>query len=359
MTDPNQKKKMKKYQLAKSLKTVPLLATCVLGLWGQSLLKADVVVLESGGVLTGKVLQQDDDGVLIQTESGTHRYPRSWIRDVKKEPASAPHVSNNGQRIPDWAEIVSLLANTGWSQGLKQVPATMIEAGIWKNVPYISFQCRSGGYELNIFGDLNNPAAVQIGAMSYLKQSAEAKSNCVNLICSSLPNADDRKMVRALNWNQKDGGKNEGMTVETIMPGEWGSYGGWWVSVYSEKALAAARASDEELLTLTQPAGGAPQPAVASAQPAAPAAAAAAPSQMPVPAASQADNSAQQPPQAQPVQPVPVTTYQAVPAWSDAELAAARRVGPGPNPVATAAKVYPRTYDRAGGTYAHPATVRR
>src|SRR5206468_11936408 len=38
-----------------------------------------------------------------------------------------------------------------------------------------SFQCRSGGYELNIFGDLSKPAAVQIGAMAWLKGSDEAK----------------------------------------------------------------------------------------------------------------------------------------------------------------------------------------
>ena len=232
-----------------------------------------MVILEKGGVLTGKVLKQDDDGVLIQMESGTHRYPRSWIKEVKKEPAAAPHVSNNGQRIPDWAQIVTLLANTKWSDGLKQVPATMIETGIWKNVPYISFQCQYAGYELNIFGDLGKPAAVQIGAMSFLKNSDEARSNCVSLICSVLANADDRKMVRALSWQQKDVQKNKGMTFETVMPGEWGSYGGWWVSVYSEDALAASRASDEELLTFTQPAVrptvAAPQPVVANAQPAA------------------------------------------------------------------------------------------
>src|SRR5271165_3301166 len=103
-----------------------LLAAFGLGLLLQPLLQADVVLLQNGGVLTGTVLQQDADGVLIQTDSGTYRYPLSWVRDVKKEAASAPHVSNNGRRIPDWAQIVSMLANTGWSQGLKQVPATVI-----------------------------------------------------------------------------------------------------------------------------------------------------------------------------------------------------------------------------------------
>ena len=137
---------MKDNQPTRLLKTVKMIAACGFALWSPTLLNADVVILEKGGVLTGKVLKQDDNSVLIQMDFGTYRYPSSWIKEVKKEPAAAPHVSNNGQRIPDWAQIVTLLANAHWSYGLKQVPATMIETGIWKNVPYISFQCRSGGY---------------------------------------------------------------------------------------------------------------------------------------------------------------------------------------------------------------------
>jgi len=362
---------MKKNHLTKSLKTVKLIAACGLALWCPTLLNADVVILEKGGVLTGKVLKQDDDGVLIQMESGTHRYPRSWIKEVKKEPAAAPHVSNNGERIPDWAQIVTLLANTKWSDGLKQVPATMIETGIWKNVPYISFQCQYAGYELNIFGDLGKPAAVQIGAMSFLKDSAEARSNCVSLICSVLANADDRKIVRALGWQQKDVQKNKGMTFETVMPSEWGAYGGWWVSVYSEEALAAARASDAELLMFTQPAVAAPQPVVANAQPAA-APANAAPPPPAAAATGAVDPSGAVPPPPAATTSVPTTTttaYVADPRWSEEELAYARRATPGPpgtpatrGPVpaaASPAKVYPRTYSRDGGSYRQPETRRR
>src|SRR5450432_3462687 len=159
-----------------------LLAVIVFGL--LPLLKADVVVLQSGVVLTGNILQQDANGLLLQTESGTYRYPLALIKEVKKEAATAPHVSNNGQVIPDWAQIVSILATNGWAAGLKQVPATMIETGNFKNVPYVSFRSGDGGYEINIYGDLNHPAAVQIGAMNYQHQTAQEKSNCVNFACS-------------------------------------------------------------------------------------------------------------------------------------------------------------------------------
>ncbi len=343
---------MKTNKRIHSGKIFGLLALLGFGLWLQPLLKADVVVLQNGSVITGNVLQQDGDGVLIQMTSGTYRFPLSSVSDVKKEAAAAPHVSNNGKRIPDWAQIVTLLANTGWSQGLKQVPATMIEAGIWKNVPYVSFRCRSGGYEVNIFGDLNNPAAVQIGAMSYLSQDPAARSNCVNFICSVLVSADARKMVRSLDWNLKDSKKNAGMTFQTILPGEWSSYGGWWVSVYNDSALANAQASETELLAITQPRVAAPPP-MATAQPAA----MAQPAATTTTGVDQSAATASQP-AAAPAQPVVttttsdvVTTYGATPAWTAEEMAMARPVTPASTPASTADKVYPRTYDRAGGSY--------
>ena len=146
-----------------------------------------------------------------------------------------------------------MLADNGWAPEIKQVPATVINYGKFNNVPYVSFRCAAGGYEVNIFGDLNRPAAVQIGAMSYLNNSAGAKSNCVNFICSVLANAADRKIVRTLDWSQKDVQQNGNLSFETLMPGEWGSYGGWWVSVENDTALASAQASEAELLAITQP----------------------------------------------------------------------------------------------------------
>jgi hypothetical protein len=307
-----------------------LLAVIIFGL--LPLLKADVVVLQSGVVLPGNVLQQDANGLLLQTESGTYRYPLTLIKEVKKEAATAPHVSNNGQVIPDWAQIVSLLATSGFAPAIQQVPATVIGYGTFKNVPYISFRCGYGDYEINVFGDLNQPAAIQIGAVNYLHQTAAEKTNCVNFICSVLANAADRKIVRALDWNLKDVKSNGGMTFETLLPGEMGSYGGWWVSVYDTNALASAQASDAELLAITQPRMAAATSPMATATNAAPAATA-----------------------APPVTSTTTTTYGYAYGtdygWTAEELAAAHPAVPATYPTAAAANVYPRTYTRTAGTY--------
>jgi hypothetical protein len=243
---------MKNNQLVRVSKMFGLAAVAI-SLMIAPTAQADVIVLQSGTVITGKVLQQDANGVLMQMEYGTFRYPLNLVKEVKPEAATAPHVSNNGQVIPDWAQIVSLLANNGWADNLQQVPAPVISYGMFKNIPYISFRCATGGYELNIYGDLNHPAAVQFGAMTYNSQSAAAKSNCVNFVCSLLASADARKMVRALDLNRKTMMEDGGMAAGTILPGEWGSYGGWWVMVYNANALASAQASEAELLAIAQP----------------------------------------------------------------------------------------------------------
>ena len=221
----------------------------------QSFLKPGVGfnLLKHGKSSLGKVLQQDSDGALIQMDYGTFRYPLSRIKDVRKETIAAPSESVSGQRIPNWAKIISLLVTNGWAHGLVRFAATVIDNGVLKDVPSVSFRCNTGGYEINIYGDLDNPSGVEIGAVDYLVKDDEAKSNCVNFICSVLANGDDQKIVGALNLKQKDLTNETGMTFETTLPDEPDAYGGWWVSVYDEKSLATARASGPELLAITQP----------------------------------------------------------------------------------------------------------
>jgi hypothetical protein len=298
------------------IKTRGLLALLVLSLNLQ--VKADVVILQDGKVITGNVLQRDNDGVLVQMNYGTFRYPLSWIKDVRKETNAFPNVLNNSQRIPSWGKIISTLVTNEWAHELEQIPATVIDNGVLQNVPYISFRCASSGYEINVYGDLDKPAGVEIGAINYLVKSDEAKINCMNFISSVLVNDGDEKIIRTLNLNQKDSQKKEGMTFETTSPDEPDSYGGWWISVYDENALTNARASGAELLAIKQPQIiPKPQPAAVISEPS-----------------------------SQPVVTAPEPAYM----WSADELSYSR-----PSHSA-GGEVYVRGYYRKDGTYVSPYT---
>jgi hypothetical protein len=135
---------------------------------------------------------------------------------------------------------------------LRQIPATVIDVGVLKNVPYISFRCNAAGYQMNIYGDLDKPAGVEIGTLNFYVNNDAARSNCISFISSVIPNAPDKEIVRTLPRDRKSLKKNDGLTIETTMPDEPDAYGGWWVSVYDEAALERARANEAELAAITQ-----------------------------------------------------------------------------------------------------------
>lgn len=210
--------------------------------------QADILIKQYGEIVTGTVLQTNADGVDFLQSSGKVHWPASMVKDVLKV-ADEPTTN----RIPGWVTVVSRWTTNEWAHDFKQIPATVIDKGILKDVPYLSFRCNTGGYELNIYGDLNKPACVEIGAVGYAVKNDSARVNCVKFITSVLQKGQDQATVGALDLKTKDVRKLGGLTFETTLPDEEDSYGGWWISVYDEKELDQARASGMELLAITQP----------------------------------------------------------------------------------------------------------
>ena len=168
-------------------------------------------------------------------------------------------------RVPAWDLIVKELTNRPWATELKQVPATVITTGIFSNVPYISFQC-AFAYELNIYGDLQNPAAVEIGFRGLVVESPAAKTNCFALVERLLRRPEDRVTLQKLKWTE-DLLKSDGMTFEVTPPTAADSEGGWWISVYDEALVTKSRATAVELEAITQPvASGSVRPAAVAPQ---------------------------------------------------------------------------------------------
>src|SRR5258708_6978135 len=132
---------------------------------------------------------------------------------------------------------------------IQKIPATVIDKGILKDVPYQSFKC--GDYELNIYGDPDRPACLEIGVRNELLKSVEAKSNCVEFIKAMLNRPDDQAVLLSLK-REKDMKRRAGLTFEVTPETDEDAYGGWWVSVYDEALLDSSRASEKELNLITQ-----------------------------------------------------------------------------------------------------------
>jgi len=218
--------------------------------------RGDVIILKSGQVLNGIVLQKDEKGILIRLDYGTFTYPLSMVRQVKVEEKTnnAAYAKDAAEvpekRIPAWGTIITQLAKRSWASELKQIPATVIDPGKLRNVPYTSFVC-AYAYEMNIYGDPDNPAGLEIGIRRHLLNNNGAKSNCIEFISSILPSKTDKEIVAKLNWT-KDSSAATSFTFEITPPTDEDAYGGWWISVYNEEMLGKALASEPELREITE-----------------------------------------------------------------------------------------------------------
>jgi hypothetical protein len=135
-----------------------------------------------------------------------------------------------------------------WGKSLRQIPSTVIDVGVLRHVPYTSY--RSGEYELNVYGDPAQPACFEAGIHGALLRKPEARRHCLALVTALLDDAEDRKLLASLHLEVDKKSRN-GLTFEITPPTAPDAYGGWWVSVYDEKALDRARATPEELRAIT------------------------------------------------------------------------------------------------------------
>jgi hypothetical protein len=209
--------------------------------------RADVFHLENGGTLEGVILRETPASVTVRLKYATVTLDRSEILSIEKK-ASDDEGAPAPSRLARWDRVLEKAAARPWSADLRQVPATVIDKGILKYVPYISH--KSGLYELNIYGDPDRPAGLEIGLYPDLIKSDAARKECVEFMASLLGDPQDAEALRFLN---PAGGKKEreGLTFEVTPETAEDSYGGWWVSVYDVKELDAARASEEEIAKIT------------------------------------------------------------------------------------------------------------
>ena len=226
---------------------VSLLASCPLALPVAS---ADTLVFPTGRTVRGTVLQTNGEEVLMWTGYSAYNFSLANVKTIKFERAEAAEV-NSTNRLPSTTDLILLLSKQPWASHLRQIPATVIDKGMLRNVPYVSFRC-GDDYEINVYGDLDRPAAIEAGVYRKLLDDTTAKKNCVGFMNALLGQAADKQAMQGL-APEKDLKTRDGMTFEITPPFAEDAYMGWWVSVYSEQQLNLARASAEELQHISVP----------------------------------------------------------------------------------------------------------
>jgi len=154
----------------------------------------------------------------------------------------------SAQALPSRAKCRAAAAAKPWAKDFKQIPSTVIDKGVLRDIPYLSY--RAGNYELNVYGDPAAPACFEIGIHKELLQGTEARKNGLDLVSSLLDDPEDRKLLASLKPAGEKKVRN-GITYEITPPTAEDAYGGWWVSVYNEPLLNTSRATPEELSAIT------------------------------------------------------------------------------------------------------------
>lgn len=147
-------------------------------------------------------------------------------------------------RLIDSGLIIETFSTRFGTKDLKQVPSDVIDSGVFRYVPYLTYETSRG--ELNIYGDPQHPAGVEIGIYA---GKTSTKQELRTLMAGLLQQAADRELVHGLSLDE-DKLERAGLTFEVTPPTAEGSYGGWWISIYDAAAIDRARASDAELKTI-------------------------------------------------------------------------------------------------------------
>ncbi len=213
----------------------------------------DRLEMKDGSSVQGLILRNSADAVLIQTGKNELEVPKSSIRRIHDAPdhgVAFDRVTKPG-RLPQWRSIVHDFRNHDAIQSFVMIPATAVDNGIFRNIPYLSFRFNERG-ELNVLGDPEDPVGLEFGLYGKKSFGARQKRVIREFLAGHLHTREEIAALYSLDL--KGGTARAGNLVFTITPPDApDAYGGWWVSIYDAKRLDSARLSDAAYAKVTRP----------------------------------------------------------------------------------------------------------
>jgi len=236
-------------------------AAIVLGSCACSVLQAaddsfrapDSLVLTDGTIVRGLIIKNSWDSVLIQQENRELNFPKSKIvriNDNTDAEALYTDINRRG-KLPSWRVIANDLRTHDPVKSLVEIPATVIDVGDFKNVPYKSFRVNDD-VELNIYGDPENPAGIELGIYGSRSADKKLRKTLRGYLAGFLTTRQEIAALYSLGL-EKGITQVGNLTFEITPKDAPDAYGAWWVSLYNRKDLDRVRLSDAEYARLVRP----------------------------------------------------------------------------------------------------------
>lgn len=214
----------------------------------------DDIELVDGRKIGGLIVRRNAEFIVIQTDKGEVTVPSKYIRRVDDLPDDGVYfmeITKPGD-LPNWRSIVQDLRLDDHVRSFEQIPATAIDIGNLRNVPYLSFRI-NGGSEMNVYGDPNRPAAIEFGVYGRGKGNIRRQNMVREFIAGHLSSREEIRSLYSLDMT-KGGEVRCGKLVFGVTPPEAeDSYGGRWLIIYDPARLAKARVGDAAYAKVTKP----------------------------------------------------------------------------------------------------------
>jgi len=213
----------------------------------------DQVRLNDGTALSGLILQNTPDMVVLETVNGEAHLPKEYIRRIDDAPNGEAVFADivDKDDLPSWRSVVHDLRTHDSIRIFEQIPPTAIDKGLLRNIPYLSFRANER-VEFNVYGDPERPVALEFGIYGERRPNSRTRQIFREFNAGHL---GDRNQIRAL-YNlapaKRDlrAGK---LAFRLILPDDPDGYGATWIVVYRPDGLARARLSDKAYAAMTRP----------------------------------------------------------------------------------------------------------
>jgi hypothetical protein len=216
-------------------------------------LMPDTIYLNDGRVLHGLIIKIDAEKVKLKKKMGEVEISKISINRIEDIPKAEIYFADivDPGTLPPWRMIVQDLRTDDSIKSFRQIPATTIDKGYLKNIPYLSFRVNER-VEMNVYGDPNHPACIEFGIYERGEKITRFKKIIRAYVAGILTN---RKEVGALySLDEKGGLIRVGNFIFKVTPPDApDAYGGWWLSIYDSARLEKARIPEAEYRKRTLP----------------------------------------------------------------------------------------------------------
>lgn len=214
----------------------------------------DTVILNDGTALRGLIVRNDATTLTLQQRAGEKEIPKKSIRIINDDNDAAAYFAEimDPGKLPPWRMIVQDLRCDDNIRSFREIPATRIDSGYLRRIPYLSFRINER-VEMNVYGNPEDPVCLEFGVYERNPDEIAKFRKIIREYIAGILRS--RQEVAALYSLPDSGGERRAgnFLFKVLPPSVPDAYGGWWLSIFKPGNLDAARLSEAGYARVTVP----------------------------------------------------------------------------------------------------------